>query len=54
MDLGEKSILEQFIKQLAKRFHSSNRMERLKGMKLESEGKFTEALDVYWIDAIGS
>jgi len=49
MDLGEQGMLDKFMQKLSKRFpsHSSSRMERLRGMKLESEGKFSEALALY-------
>lgn len=49
MDLGEAGTLEKHIEKLSKRFpaQSSCRMDRLRGMKLESEGKFQEALDIY-------
>ena len=49
MDLGEAGTLEKHMEKLSKRFpvQSSCRMDRLRGMKLESEGRFQEALDIY-------
>ena len=51
MDVGEQSLLDFFMQKLSKRFapSSSNRMDRLRGMKLESEGRFDEALELYAI-----
>jgi len=60
MDLGETSLLAQFMQLLAARVgggieatasssapSSSSRLDRLRGMKLESEGKFGEAIELY-------
>lgn len=47
LDLGETAVTETFIQKLIKRFASSSRVERLKGMKCEAEGKFDMALAIY-------
>jgi len=47
IDVGEDGIASSCIDQLSRRFKTSVRLDRLKGMKLESEGKYAQALELY-------
>ena len=47
MDVGEGELASSCIDKLSRRFKTSVRVDRLKGMKLESEGKYDQALELY-------
>lgn len=47
LDLREEGILEIFLQKLLKRFAQSSRVDRLRGMRCEAQGRFEEALAIY-------